>query len=105
MRVKIKKQMKSRPLTGAVLASLYTSLQASPLVSSLRYTRDLHSPAELSILVTPRPKWGKHFSLEVLTSLSSDPDSLQTQLDSLTSVQPYLGTCSGTPVIAEFQFP
>ena len=83
-------------MTGAVLAKLYTSLENSPLVSSLQHCRNIYPASDLAILVTPSPKWGKHLKLEVSVVLSSPASpSLQTQLDSLTSQQPYQAACSG----------
>ena len=95
--VKIKREMTSRPMTGAVLAGLYNCLENCPLVSSLSYKRDVFSASELSLHVTPSAKWGKHFSLEVAASLysSSHRVSLQSQLDSVTSQPPYIAACTG----------
>ena len=94
-----------RSLTRAVLAYLKTSLETSavvsPLVSSLRYSRDVYTEPELVLLVVPSPKWGKHFTLEVSASLSSPAraeSNLQTQLDQLTGQQPYLAASAALEV-------
>ena len=99
-------QAVQRSLTGAVLAYLMTSLQTSPLVSALgsplvstiRYSRNIYRDPELVLLVVPSAKWGKHFTLEVsvtISSLSQADTNLQSQLDRLTSQQPYLAASAG----------
>ena len=87
-----------RSLTRAVLAYLRTSLETSPLVSGLRYSRNVYCDPELVLLVVPSAKWGKHFTLEVSLTFSSQSraeNNLQSQLDLLTSQQPYLAASAG----------
>ena len=94
-------QADQRALSLAALAYLRTSLESplvSPLVASLRYSRNLYSDPELVLLVTPSAKWGKHFTLEVSLAISGQSqaeDNLQSQLDLLTSQQPYLAASAG----------
>jgi len=88
-----------RTLTGAVLAKFYSCLESSPLVSSLQHCTNIYPASDLTILVTPSAKWGKHLRLEVGVSLSSPASpSLQSQLDSLTSSQPYQAVCSALEI-------
>ena len=95
-------QSDQRALTRAVLAYLMTSLQTSApvaaLVSSSRYSRNLYCDPELVLLVVPSAKWGKHFTLEVSVRISRPSgadNNLQSQLDLLTSHQPYLAASAG----------
>ena len=79
-----------RSLTRAVLALLMTSLESSapvsPLVSSLRYSRDIYSEPELVLQVVPSAKWGKHFTLEVSATISSQGRAEQSECSSCQSV-------------------
>ena len=94
-------QADQRTLSLAALAYLRTSLespQVSPLLASISYSRSLYSEPELVLLLTPSAKWGKHFTLEVSLAISGQSqaeDSLQSQLDLLTSQQPYLAASAG----------
>ena len=102
MKVKLSRspgtQALQRSLTRAVLAYLMTSLETSPLVASLRHSRNIYSDPELVLLVVPSAKWGKHFRLEVSVNISSPSQAetnLQSQLDGLTFQQPYLAASAG----------
>ena len=93
----------SQTLTRAVLACLMTSLESSALVApgGLRYSRDLYSEPQLVLLVVPSAKWGKHFTLQVSVTISrpgQPENNLQSQLDSLTSQQPFLAASAALEV-------